>query len=593
MFVIIFIILGFQSVFGHPSYVSLLMQSRCLEVHSLEAHQKCEFVKKTDDCHIEARLFYYSNFVYCAFGEFAETRFGQILNQIGLILWCVLLFLILSVVSDSFFCPGLASISKMFRLSENIAGVTLLAFGNGAPNFSGSIFDPDTDSELMYSETLGSTMFMIGGIAGLIAIVSPFQVIPKDFMRDAVFLVISVALVQGLIADEHYSWLDAILTIGLYVIYLAYVFIEYHFEKKRVKKQIGQISLTEVMPYMHLTSIRPEIQAQMRRIEELLQFQLVDKDNEVIDINATRQQSILPQGSMRRRDANYRLFQFAFEELNPKREFQAKPLWKLPFEIFQAILLFVLRFVLPIFDYTADRHGWNKLLNIIHIFTLPIVTLEITMVSDETFFDISILIYSLSISLGLASVVFVTSRTDRPPRYHFFFAFLNFFGCNLIIFAASSELASVLNTLGLVFNCTASIIGVTVLAIGNSVSDVLANVTLARQGHQRMAFAACFGGSIFNILFTIGFTFLSKAFESPDYNPYARRGPLGLNCIIYIILTIIFLFLLLSVSQFQVRRTFGYMLVVIYVIFISQCILSEMEFIHSYGTDHHNEEIFD
>lgn len=152
------------------------------------------------------------------------------------------------------------------------------------------------------------------------------------------------------------------------------------------------------------------------------------------------------------------------------------------------------------------------MLNIYSIFLLFTAT-------DVKLFGISLVLYSLSISMGFATFVFFTSRTDRPPIYHWvspqikrliiddysqleimlqIFALLNFFGSNLFIFAASSELASVLNTLGLLFNCTASIIGVTVLAIGNSVSDLLANITLSRQGHQRMAFAACFGGSIFS-----------------------------------------------------------------------------------------------
>lgn len=45
---------------------------------------------------------------------------------------------------------------------------------------------------------------------------------------------------------------------------------------------------------------------------------------------------------------------------------------------------------------------------------------------------------------------------------------------------------------------TSGIVGVTVLAIGKNVGDLVANVTLARQGYQRMAFAACFGGAIFS-----------------------------------------------------------------------------------------------
>ena len=39
------------------------------------------------------------------------------------------------VVTDHFFCPALEVISDFFKLPENVAGATLLSFGNGAPDF--------------------------------------------------------------------------------------------------------------------------------------------------------------------------------------------------------------------------------------------------------------------------------------------------------------------------------------------------------------------------------------------------------------------------------------------------------------------------
>lgn len=267
----------------------------------------------------------------------------------------------------------------MFHLSENIAGVTLLAFGNGAPNFSGSIFDPDKDSELMYSETLGSASFMIGVIAGLIALSKPFKVIRKDFIRDGIFLMLSVTIVQALIFDGHYSMTDAVVTLGLYSIYLTYVFIEYRLEKKKMEKFIVHYRISAPMPFMHLTSIRPEIQAQLQRIEEQLQFQLHDKDNLPLNINTTRTALIIPQTDTKFRDTNHQLFQLFVHELNPMKSCKLRPYWKIPLTILQIIILLTLRLTLPVFDYTLDRHGWNKFLNIIHINTVPLLGLVVTL----------------------------------------------------------------------------------------------------------------------------------------------------------------------------------------------------------------------
>lgn len=66
------------------------------------------------------------------------------------------------------------------------------------------------------------------------------------------------------------------------------------------------------------------------------------------------------------------------------------------------------------------------------------------------------------------------------------------------MFGLSSEIISVLNTLSIVTDFTHGFVGLTVLAVGKNIGDLVANVSLARQGYQRMAFAACFGGVIFS-----------------------------------------------------------------------------------------------
>lgn len=46
----------------------------------------------------------------------------------------LLLFLLLLTTAERFFCPSLQLISEYLRLSPAVAGATLLAFGNGAPD---------------------------------------------------------------------------------------------------------------------------------------------------------------------------------------------------------------------------------------------------------------------------------------------------------------------------------------------------------------------------------------------------------------------------------------------------------------------------
>ena len=53
---------------------------------------------------------------------------------IFLIPWLLMLLLALGSTADNFLMPQLNYLSELLRLRPDVAGVTLLAFGNGAPD---------------------------------------------------------------------------------------------------------------------------------------------------------------------------------------------------------------------------------------------------------------------------------------------------------------------------------------------------------------------------------------------------------------------------------------------------------------------------
>ncbi|ETE62977.1 Sodium/potassium/calcium exchanger 6, partial [Ophiophagus hannah] len=91
-------------------------------------------------------------------------------------------------------------------------------------------------------------------------------------------------------------------------------------------------------------------------------------------------------------------------------------------------------------------------------------------------------------------------KNGEPPRCHFLFAFLGFFVSAMWINATATEVVNILQTLGITFHLSNTVLGLTLLAWGNSIGDMFSDLTMARQGYPRMAFSACFGGIIFSIL---------------------------------------------------------------------------------------------
>lgn len=86
------------------------------------------------------------------------------------------------------------------------------------------------------------------------------------------------------------------------------------------------------------------------------------------------------------------------------------------------------------------------------------------------------------------------------------------------------ELLSCLSTLGHIMGLSPAIMGVTVLAWGNSIGDLVADVALARSGEPVVALAGCYAGPMFNMLIGLGLAFIIKtAFMYPQ--PYGAALP--------------------------------------------------------------------
>lgn len=102
------------------------------------------------------------------------------------------------------------------------------------------------------------------------------------------------------------------------------------------------------------------------------------------------------------------------------------------------------------------------------------------------------------LSLIISTVIFSTSSGTRAPVYQPIFAFFGFLVCIVFLNAISGEIVALLSTMGVIFNLSDSLIGMTVLAWGNCLGDLVADVAMAKAGHPTMALSAAFSGPLFS-----------------------------------------------------------------------------------------------
>ncbi len=71
----------------------------------------------------------------------------------------------------------------------------------------------------------------------------------------------------------------------------------------------------------------------------------------------------------------------------------------------------------------------------------------------------------------------------------------------------ADKLVEILELFGIILEIPSTVLGLTVLAFGNSIQDLVANYTLSKKGLSTMATTACFAGPIFNLCVGLGFGF--------------------------------------------------------------------------------------
>jgi sodium/potassium/calcium exchanger 6 len=135
----------------------------------------------------------------------------------------------------------------------------------------------------------------------------------------------------------------------------------------------------------------------------------------------------------------------------------------------------------------------------------------------------------------------------------------------------------VLKALGVIFGISDAILGLTVFAVGNSLGDLVADITVARLGFPVMALSACFGGPMLNILLGIGLSGMymtlrdgnGRHHKHPEepvrYQPYPIEvsGTLVISGITLLV-TLVGLLIVVPLNKWMMDRRIGWGLVTLW-----------------------------
>lgn len=528
----------------------------CDKVMNLSAAERCEFILKTPDCAAEGGFINYPKITFCLLPP----------NLLPLaiflyVLWLLVMFLVLGLIASQFFCPNLSAISSTLRLTHNVAGVTFLALGNGAPDVFSAIaaFSRPQTAGLAIGALFGAGIFVTTVVAGSVTLVKPFTVASRPFLRDIIFYMAAVFWTFTILYKGQIDLKEALGYLGLYVLYVITVVVSAYIYKRRTHSLRGPLQNSEVAHDIQTADYYREnlngtLQEHEVEYEPLISF---SETTSKIFLKA-----IYPVDTRTWRRSHW--------------TWRALKIIQLPFEV-------LLLLTVPVVDTDKEDRNWKRPLNCLHLITGPLVcvltfqsgTYGLHLIEG----DFPVWLLTALIGVFLSGIVFCTTTNDHPPRYHFLFSLLGFIVSALWISTVASEIVSVLHLLGVILSLSNTVLGLTLLAWGNSIGDCFSDITIARQGYPRMAISACFGGIIFNMLFGVGLGCLVQMF----HNGVVMLEPEGLLCWVLagsLGLSLVLSFVLVPLQRFHLNRAYGIFLLIFYAAFLVVALLTEFGKIH-------------
>ncbi|XP_037613650.1 sodium/potassium/calcium exchanger 2-like isoform X7 [Sebastes umbrosus] len=479
-----------------------------------------------------------------------ERRKGAVcLHMFGMIY----MFIALAIVCDEFFVPALTVITEKLTISDDVAGATFMAAGGSAPELFTSIIGVFiSHSNVGIGTIVGSAVFNILFVIGMCAIFSReiLNLTWWPLFRDVSFYILDLIMLIIFFLDNIISVWESITLLSAYAAYV--IFMKCNSTVERFAKSCmnkNQVVEVEVQPKarprlqrggssasLHNSLMRNSIfQLMIHTLDPLSEGKFREKasilhkiakkkcqveDSEKANGVASRSDKNLPNSSSVEVEVTPPMNGTAGQEgeTAEDEEEEDQPLslsWP---------------------DTNRKR--------LTYLLIIPIV---------------------LPLWLTLPDVRKATAKKFFPVTFLGAIAWIACFSYLMVWWA---------HQVGETIGITEEIMGLTILAAGTSIPDLITSVIVARKGLGDMAVSSSVGSNIFDITVGLPFPWLMWSLFS-DMKP-VQVSSNGLFCAI-VLLFIMLLFVIISIAacKWRMSKLLGFIMFMLYFVFLVVSVMLE------------------
>ncbi|XP_035905220.1 sodium/potassium/calcium exchanger Nckx30C isoform X2 [Anopheles stephensi] len=519
-----------------------------------------------------------------------QLRNGAIvLHVIGVIY----MFVALAIVCDEFFVPSLDVIIEKLGITDDVAGATFMAAGGSAPELFTSIMGVFVSfNDVGIGTIVGSAVFNILFVIGMCALFSKtiLSLTWWPLFRDCTFYSVSLLTLIYFFRDNKIYWWEALVLFIIYILYA--VFMKFNQQVERcVKKIIYKNKVTRVRSTDQLMPAGNAANSS--------ETSMATQPGGSVTSRAASESRSGPPGSSSgsvpihqnptATGAKFRhgLLQLMIHTIDPLHDGKVDE---------KATQLHAIASLKVLLDATKPQRGAATSSAANHV---KINLKETTLASDRPNGNIDTTIDSgneleeeppeaLSMSwpkgarkrityLLVAPIIFplyLTLPDTRTPRGKKFFP-VTFIGSIVWIAAYSYLMVWWATVVGDTSKIPAEVMGLTFLAAGTSIPDLITSVIVARKGFGDMAVSSSVGSNIFDVTVGLPIPWLMYGII---YGQPVEVNSVGMVCSITI-LFLMLLFVVMSIACFRWRmnKGLGFTMFLLYFAFVAVSLMFEYD----------------
>ncbi|KAM6303368.1 sodium/potassium/calcium exchanger 2 isoform 2-T2 [Podargus strigoides] len=505
-------------------------------------------------------------------GEYPEDLFSLDARRKGAVILHVIgmiyMFIALAVVCDEFFVPSLTVITEKLAISDDVAGATFMAAGGSAPELFTSLIGVFiSHSNVGIGTIVGSAVFNILFVIGMCALFSReiLNLTWWPLFRDVSFYIIDLILLIIFFLDNLIMWWESLTLLTAYFCYVTFMKFNVQVEE-RVKKFLNRNKVEKV------TTADAEGKSPNAG----------DKDDQTLTTKPRLQRggsSASLHNSLMRNS----IFQLMIHTLDPLAEGKFKER--------ASILHKIAKKKCQVEDGDRQNGAANHEISAkVEVAVTPpsdsgpvqngiAHNVEEQNEEDEdqplslAWPDTPRKQLTYLLVLPIVFPLWASLPDVRKPRSRKFFP-ITFFGSISWIAFFSYLMVWWAHQVGETIGISEEIMGLTILAAGTSIPDLITSVIVARKGLGDMAVSSSVGSNIFDI--TVGLPLPWLLYAAINSFAPVTVSSNGLFCAI-VLLFIMLLFVILSIAfcKWRMNKILGFLMFGLYFVFLIVSVLLE------------------